>query len=177
MSKNTITDFWLDPQVQATPEALKAIEAADYIIFSPGSLYGSILSNFLPVGIPEALKASKAQKILITNLVSNRNQTHHFTPKKYLRVFQKYTGLKKPFDIFLAPAQSESAFDRKHPKVTASYANEHAHFLGWTTKELKELNKYSINVVTSDTIYITPQLNRLRHDPKKLAKTLKQIIR
>jgi len=176
MSKNMITDVWLEPKVQATPEALKVIEKADFIIFCPGSLYGSVLANFFPLGVKEALAGSKAQKILISNLVSNRNQTHHFTPKKYLKVFQKYTGLKRPFDIFLAPKQSQAFFNHRHPKVAAAYASEHAHFLGWTQKELKKLDKYHIKIVTSNTIYITPQLNRLRHDPAKLAKIFKKII-
>ena len=173
MSKNLITDVWLEPKVQATPEALKVIEKADFIIFCPGSLYGSVLANFLPLGVKEALASSKAQKILISNLVSNRNQTHHFTPKKYLKVFQKYTGLKRPFDIFLAPKQSQAFFNHRHLKVAAAYAGEHAHFLGWTKKELKILDKYHIKVVTSNTISITSHLNRLRHDPKKLAKIFK----
>jgi len=184
MSKNTITKLWLDPKVEATPEAITAIKRATHIIYCPGSLYGSILSNFLPHGIKTALKASKAKKILITNLVSNRNQTHHFTPKKYLRIFQKYTGLdpagrrgKKPFDILLAPKQSKLRFNRLHPKVAASYAGEHSHFLGWSKKKLHRLDHYNIKVVTSNTISITQQLNRLRHDPAKLSKILKKIIK
>ncbi|KKU33412.1 hypothetical protein A3K29_05285 [Candidatus Collierbacteria bacterium RIFOXYB2_FULL_46_14] len=177
MSKNTITKLWLDPKVQASPEAIRAIKTAKYIIYCPGSLYGSILSNFLPDGIKKALKASKAKKILITNLVSNRNQTHHFTPRKYLHIFQKYTGLKKPFNILLAPKQSKMRFNRLHPKIAASYACEHSHFLGWSSKKLRGLSRHHIKVVTSNTISITPQLNRLRHDPTKLAKILKKIIK
>lgn len=176
MSKNMITDVWLDPVVLATPEALQAIQAADYLIFCPGSLYGSILANFLPEGVREALKASKAQKILVTNLVSNRNQTHHFSPLKYLSIFRRYTGLKKPFDVFLAPQLSEAEFDQAHPEVATAYANEHAHFLGWTPNKLAKLSPHHIKVVTSNTISITSQFNRLRHDPAKLAKVFKKII-
>lgn len=177
MSRNTITKLWLDPKVKATPEAITAIKTATHIIYCPGSLYGSILSNFLPKGIKTALKASKAKKIIITNLVSNRNQTHHFTPKKYLRIFQRYTGLKKPFNLLLAPKQSRLCFNRLHPKIAASYANEHSHFLGWSKKERQSLHQYNIKVVTSNTISITPQLNRLRHDPTKLSHILKKIIK
>ncbi len=177
MSKNMISDVWLEPVVQATPEALKAIQEADYLIFCPGSLYGSILANLLPSGVQEAMSSTHAQKILITNLVSNRNQTHHFTPQKFFKIFQKYTGLSKPFDVFLAPTNSENVFDKKHLQVAKAYADEHAHFLGWTSEKLHKLDKYNIKVVTSDTISITPHLNRLRHDPTKLAKILKKIIK
>jgi uncharacterized cofD-like protein len=177
MSKNTIVDLWLDPDVPATPQAIDTIESADYIIYCPGSLYGSIISNFLPVGIKEALAVSKAQKILLTNLVTNRNQTHHFTPEKYLKVFRKYTGLEKPIDIFITPHITQKAFEKRFPKVARAYALEHSHFLSWTENELKRVQDKGIKVLTSDIISITPQLNRLRHDPKKLSKVLKKIIK
>lgn len=177
MSKNTIKDLWLDPDVPATPQAITALENADFIIFCPGSLYGSVIANFLPIGITEALKTSKAQKILITNLVSNRNQTHHFTPQKYLKVFQHFTNLDKPFDILVSPHISQKAFERKYPKVAKSYALEHAHFLGWTETELREFSDKDIKVITSDIISITPHLNRLRHDPRKLSHVFQQLIK
>ncbi|HSV95198.1 MAG TPA: 2-phospho-L-lactate transferase CofD family protein, partial [Spirochaetia bacterium] len=176
MSKNSIVDLWLDPDVPATPQAITAIEAADYVIYCPGSLYGSVLSNFLPIGIKEALATSKAQKILITNLVSNRNQTHHFTPEKYVCAFRKYTGLENPIDIILAPHIGQKAFEKRFPKVAKAYALEHAHFLGWTDNELKDTRDKGIKVLTSDIISITPQLNRLRHDSRKLAKVFRKLI-
>jgi len=177
MSKNTITDLWLDPDVPATPQAINAIEQADYLIYCPGSLYGSVISNFLPIGIKEALKVSKAQKILVTNLVSNRNQTHHFTPEKYLKVFRHFTDLKKPFDYIISPDITQKAFEKKYSKVAKSYALEHSHFLSWTRKDLKTATQKGIKILTSDIISITPQLSRLRHDPKKLSKVFKSIIK
>lgn len=177
MSKNAIVDIWLDPSVPATPQAIKALKEADFIIYCPGSLYGSIISNFLPKGIKEALTTSKAQKILITNLVSNRNQTHHFTPEKYLQVFRRFTGLNKPFDTVIVPHLSQKAFERRFFRVARSYSLEHSHFLGWSKSELKSIQTKGIKVSTSAIISITPQLNRLRHDPKKLAKVFKKIIR
>lgn len=184
LSKNMIAHVWLDPVVPATPEALRAIETADYLIFCPGSLYGSILSNFLPLGVQEALATSKAHKIVITNLVSNRNQTHRFTPSQYLKVFQKYTGQNStrrrgpsPFDTLIVPHLSTAQFNRRYPKIAAAYADEHSHFLGWSPEKLKKLTNKNIKVVTSNTISITSQLNRLRHDPAKLAKIFKKIIR
>lgn len=177
MSKNSIVDIWLDPDVPATPQAIEAIEQADYLIYCPGSLYGSIISNFLPVGIKEALAASKAQKILITNLVSNRNQTHGFTPQNYVKVFQKYTDLPRPIDILICPHLSRQEFQHRYPQIARSYSLEHSHFLGWSPEELQKFTENDIKIITSDTISITPHLNRLRHDPKKLSRVLKKIIK
>lgn len=176
LSKNDIVDIWLDPDVPATPQAIVAIENADYIIYCPGSLYGSVIANFLPVGIKEALAASRAQKILITNLVSNRNQTHRFTPEKYLKIFRRFTGLEKPFDTIISPHISKKAFEKRFSKIAKSYALEHSHFLSWSKKELKNITNKDIKVLTSDIISITPHLNRLRHDPKKLSRVLKKLL-
>lgn len=176
MSANTISKIWLDHPVTATPEAISAITTADYIIYSPGSIYGSIISNFLPQGITSALKKTSARKILITNLVSNRNQTHQFTPSDYLQIFRTYTKLKKPFDIFIYPDISQEQFDRKHPRVAATYAAEHSHFLGWTKDHTSSLKSQGIHVETGKIYSVTPHLNRLRHDPRQLARIFKKLL-
>jgi uncharacterized cofD-like protein len=177
MSTNSITKIWLDHQVKATPEAISAISRADYLIYSPGSIYGSIISNFLPQGIVAALKKSKAQKILVTNLVSNRNQTHRFSPLDYLHLFQKYTQLKEPFSVFICPDISETKFDHKYRQIASTYATEHSHFLGWTGKELQPLAKQKINIVQADIFSITKELSRIRHDPEKLALLFKNLLK
>ncbi len=51
---------WLDPEPTLYPEAKKAIEEADYIIFGPGSLYCSIIPNLLVKGMQEAIEKSNA---------------------------------------------------------------------------------------------------------------------
>ncbi len=176
MSKNLITDIWPDPDVPATPQAIEVISTADYIIYCPGSLYGSVISNLLPIGISDALMVSSAQKILVTNLVSNRNQTHHFTPDRYLKVFRKYTHTEFPFNILICPNLSQNSFEKRYPHIAKSYALEHAHFLGWTVNELDAVSRKGIKIESSDIISITPHLNRLRHDPQKLARVFKKII-
>jgi uncharacterized cofD-like protein len=178
MSKNLITNIWIEPQVSGSYEAIKALQNATHIIFCPGSLYGSIISNFLPKGIKTALKKSNAKKILVTNLVSNRNQTHLFTPQKFLKTFQKYTHLHKPFDYLVCPRISQKKFENKYPMVAENYSLEHSHFHGWSKKSLEKFEKrYDIKVARSDIISITPHLNRLRHNPQKLSQVLKKIIK
>ena len=176
MSANIISKIWLDRKVKASPEAVNAIRSATHIIFCPGSIYGSIIVNLLPEGITSALKSSPAVKILISNLVSNRNQTHAFTPMDYYHLFKKYSRLNRPFDIFISPSVTLSEFEKKYPKAAANYATEHSHFLGWNHNQLAILAKYNIRSVTSDCIAVTPGLSRIRHSPDALSQTLKQLI-
>ncbi|OGD09420.1 hypothetical protein A2397_01895 [Candidatus Amesbacteria bacterium RIFOXYB1_FULL_44_23] len=176
LSTNVITHIWLDRPVKATKQAVTAIQEATHIIYSPGSIYGSVISNLLPTGITSALKSSKATTIFVSNLVSNRNQTHRFSPADFLRLFQKYTKLKHPFDYFICPHLTENQFDTKYPKVADTYAAEHSHFLGWTDSQLQELIKSDITPVKADVFSITPTLYRIRHDPAKLARVLKPLL-
>jgi len=176
MSSNTITKVWLDPKATATPEAVSAIGEATHVIYCPGSLYGSVLANFLPEGIKDAFKKTHAEKILVSNLVSDRNQTHNFTPDDFLRIFSQYSGLTLPFDYLIAPHISQPEFESSYPAVAQNYAHEHSHFLGWTPDQISPVTAKGVHVVTADIFSVTPQLNRLRHDPVKLSKVLQEII-
>lgn len=176
MSKNTITSFSLDSKVKATAESLKAIFQATHIFYCPGSIYGSILANFLPLGVTAALKKSHARKILITNLVSDRNQTHKFSLLDYLHIFQKYTQLKKPFDYVLSPDLSFSQFNSKYPRVAKNYEQEHSYFLGFSDHLPREFTKEKIQVFFEPIFSITPTLLRIRHDPLKLGKAIKKLL-
>lgn len=60
-----IKKVWLEPKGQVYAEADRALRRADYIIFSPGSLYTSIIATLLPRGVKEAIKASKAKLIYV----------------------------------------------------------------------------------------------------------------
>lgn len=64
---------------QALPESLQAIRDADLIILGPGSLYTSIIPNFLVDGISEAVASSRAAKLLILNIVTQDGETEGYT--------------------------------------------------------------------------------------------------
>jgi len=176
MSADTVKKIWLDPKVRAFPQAIELIEKADYLIFPCGSLHGSILVNFLPKGVKLALKNSKAKKILVTNLASNRNETHDFSPTDYVKIFQRYSGLKKPIDYILVPNLTRQEFMDNHKDVAARYAFDHSYFLGWSNSELKKVEALGVRVIRHDAMIIDPILKRLRHDPQKLAAEFKKIF-
>ena len=47
----------------ALPESVRAIREADIVVIGPGSLYTSIIPNFLVSGIADAVRQSRALKI------------------------------------------------------------------------------------------------------------------
>jgi len=67
------------------PETLAAIRAADVITIGPGSLFTSIVPNLLVPGVAEALRASKAVKVFICNVMTQPGETVGFTASDHLR--------------------------------------------------------------------------------------------
>ncbi len=68
-SKEDVARLFLDPSVSAHAPAIQAIREAEIICIGPGSFYTSVLPNFLPIGISEAIGRSSAPIIFIENLM------------------------------------------------------------------------------------------------------------
>ncbi|PKQ14191.1 MAG: hypothetical protein CVT68_13160, partial [Actinobacteria bacterium HGW-Actinobacteria-8] len=53
-------------------EAIEAIDAAEAVVIGPGSLYTSLVPNFLVAGIVDALKRSSAHRVYVCNVANFR---------------------------------------------------------------------------------------------------------
>ena len=126
---------------KANPKALEAIKQADVIVFGPGDLFTSILPNLLVKGVSEAIRKSKAKKILITNIMTKFGQTDGFNVSDFVKVLESY--LKGKIDIVLA--------NNKLPKkeILKKYAKEKASFVEADTKALLKLK---VDAVAQDLI-------------------------
>lgn len=78
------------PQPQGA--ALQAIDEADAIILGPGSLYTSIMPNLLIDKIAEHIKASKAPKIYICNVMTQPGETDGYTAAAHVAALQRLAG-------------------------------------------------------------------------------------
>ena len=56
----------------------------------PGSLYTSIIPNFLVDGISEAVAASKAKKLLIMNIMTQDGESEGYTGADHIRALLKH---------------------------------------------------------------------------------------
>ena len=59
----------------ANQKAIEEIMIADYIVIGPGSLFTSIIPNFLVPEIVEAIEKSNAPKLYICNLMTQPGET------------------------------------------------------------------------------------------------------
>ncbi len=167
-----ITRAFLKPKAKGNYRAVHAIKNADYIIICPGDLYTSLIPNFLPIGISRAMQSSKAHIIMIMNLMTKRGQTSNYRASDHIRDIEHYMG--KKVDIVLlnnAPVK----------KDIISYYTSHGEHLVEDDLDLLSKVKIMRRDLLAQDVYKTTQADKLvrsiqRHDPEKVAKTLRSII-
>lgn len=167
MSLDKVEKVWIDPVVKANNKAVEALLEADVVIICPGSLYGSVLANFLPKGIKEAYNKSKAKKILMANIVSSANEGRNYDQSDYIELFKKYLSNKNPFDLIVMP--DLKIFDKNLlDKVLESYKMEHSFPLKINHKKEQKIKEADIAMIEKINL-------RLRHSEEKLAVFFKEL--
>jgi uncharacterized cofD-like protein len=75
-------------QPRATPQAIDAILAAQWLTFGPGSWFSSVMPHFLLTEQAEAIQNSKAGKIFILNLAESQmgNEFAGYSPEEHLEL-------------------------------------------------------------------------------------------
>lgn len=74
----------------ACPEAVAALDAADWVVIGPGSWFTSVLPNLLVPGLRAALGRTSAKRILVLNLGEQKGETSGFSPENHLEVLASH---------------------------------------------------------------------------------------
>ncbi|MDQ3157603.1 MAG: uridine diphosphate-N-acetylglucosamine-binding protein YvcK [Actinomycetota bacterium] len=74
----------------ACPEAVAAIDAADWVVIGPGSWFTSVMPNLLVPGLRAALGRTSAKRILVLNLGEQKGETSGFSPENHLEVLASH---------------------------------------------------------------------------------------
>jgi uncharacterized cofD-like protein len=152
--KHAIKSVLLNRNVKSNPEAISAIDQSDIIFVGPGSLYTSLIPNFLLKGIKKSYINSSALKVYICNVSTERGETESFTVQKHLEVLSKY-GI-----FFDAIIINNQAFE---PQRGDGYVNP---------VELGVID----NKVTQIFSDIVDENNYLYHSSEKLGKVAYKIV-
>ncbi|MDF2854742.1 MAG: hypothetical protein K0Q87_593 [Neobacillus sp.] len=164
-SGKKIKKVFLTPRViRPLPETLQAIRQADLIIIGPGSLYTSILPNLLVPKLGEEVSRSHAKKVYICNLMTQAGETHGYTASDHVKALLDH--MSGPFIDTILVNNEEVPED-----IQLRYNEELADPVKYDLPRLYELG---LEVVHAD---IAIQENgALRHDPKKVAKILYNLL-
>lgn len=153
---NKIVKVGYDKEITVNPKVLQAINEADLIIFSSGSLLTSIVPNIIDKSVIKAIKNAKAEKMYICNLFTQPGETDDFTVKNHIEYLEKYLG-KNEIDIVIANNEKINS------KLAMKYANEEQKDpVVLDTEELEKRNTY----VIQDKLY-TIENGVYRHDSLK----------
>jgi len=164
--KVKIKNLFLYPQKpNPTPLALKRIREADFILIGPGSLYTSILPNFLIDKVSEETNKSKALKIFILNLLTQPGETDFFKASDHLKEFLRISGLKKIDIVLASKTKPEKEFLKKIKEENKEIVKI----------DKKNLEKLGVKVIENDLALIKDTY--FKHSPQKLRRALKFVFK
>jgi len=162
-SHEPIARLSLEPAgAQPLDEVLRAIADADAIVLGPGSLYTSVLPNFLVEGIARAVAASPALKIYICNVMTQPGETDAFTASKHVRVLLEQTGERVCETVIVNEEPPRRLLD--------AYAEEGQIPVRPDRDATEALG---VRVVGASVISET---DTVRHDPAKLADVVLKLV-
>ena len=90
-----------DKDITVNPKVIKAVNEADLIIFSSGSLLTSVVPHLIDKGLVNIINKAKAEKVYICNLFTQPGETDDFTVKDHIDYIEKYLG-KGNLDVVIA---------------------------------------------------------------------------
>ncbi|MFL7792706.1 MAG: uridine diphosphate-N-acetylglucosamine-binding protein YvcK [Anaerolineae bacterium] len=160
-ANEVIERVYLEPDdIPAYPEAVHALLEADLIVAGPGSLYTSVLPNLLVPDIARAVKASKALKVYVCNVATQRGETEEYTAGDHVAALEAHVG-KGLFPIVLV--NSNLRVNLESPGVEMVKAEFPAEFPP----------DADYQVFRADLV---DQAQPWRHDSNKLALTLLRLL-
>ena len=88
-----VSRVWVEPKGARAPlGAISAIEAADAVVFSPGSLFTSTLPSLLGLGVREALASFGGPVLYVANVMTQPGETTGFTVAEHLQALAEHIG-------------------------------------------------------------------------------------
>lgn len=147
----------------ALPESVRAIREADLIVIGPGSLYTSIIPNFLVHGISEAVASSSAPKIYVMNIMTQDGETEGYSGYDHVEALLRHAP--DTIDVCIANSQ-QIPEDLLQP-----YRLEGVEPI---RLERGKIEKLGIRVVEYPLVTGT---RYIRHDSKLLAQAVMEVYR
>ncbi|MCU0266822.1 MAG: uridine diphosphate-N-acetylglucosamine-binding protein YvcK [Actinomycetia bacterium] len=99
------------PGPPGCPEAVQAVDEADWVVLGPGSWFTSVLPHLLVPDLRAALMRTPAQRLVALNLVSQPGETEGFSPETHLDVLVAHAPDLR-LDVVLADERTTVDPDR-----------------------------------------------------------------
>lgn len=139
-----------------TPEAIEAIQTADLIILSMGSLYTSIIPNLLCHDLVSAINKSSAKIMYVCNMMTQPGETDNFNVSDHIKTLNRYLG-KRKVDVVIA----------NNGEIRQDLINKYA-VLEQKSPVKIDKEKIKDEIIIEDDFVIVDD-NMIRHNNLKLA--------
>lgn len=165
-AKSPIKQIFLkDGNIKATAEVIEAIKTANIIVFGPGELYTSILSNLLIEDVSKAIIRSRAKKVYVSNIMNQKGETYGYTLAKYINELERYIG-KHVIDYAVV---NDGMITEE---MMADFNQEESYPV---KIDIENIQNRAISVIRDDLVLTAP--GSIIHDSDKIAEIIVSITK
>ena len=165
--RKQINNLFLVPHhgdsISVYPPVFDAISCADYIILGPGDLFTSIISCLVIAGIKEALQKTSAKILYILNIMTKFGETHNFKGSDFVETLEECIARQVDGIIYNTK--------RPNKEILKKYSKQNAAFVEFENDHIWKENRiiHASDLLADSGVTV-------RHDSKKLASFIKEII-
>ncbi len=157
VDKRNIKRVFYKENPTPTAEALKALEEADLIVLSMGSLFTSVIPNLICDKIVEALEKSRAKIMYVCNMMTQPGETDSFSVTDHVSMLNQYLGKRKVDVVIANNGKIDAALAHKYETLEQKDAVRY---------DAENFSKMDNQVIGDDLVMISN--NMIRHNVTKL---------
>lgn len=164
-NNSPIKRVFIEPEkAKALKDAVDAILEADAVILGPGSLYTSVIPNLLIKDITNALDKTKALKIYVSNIMTQKGETDNYSVEDHVKAIFKHSKNGIIDYVMVNVGKLDKELEEK-------YSEETSRLVSIDEEKLKAMN---VDIIESDFIKVKDGF--IRHNAEKLAAILIETI-
>ena len=156
--KHKVKRVYYKEEPVPTKEAVKALEEADLIILSMGSLFTSIIPNLICDGIRSAIDRSRGKIMYVCNMMTQPGETDNFKVSDHIRLLNQYLGNHKIDVVIANDGKIDEDMARRYESLEQKDSVE---------LDREETGTLVPRVISDD--YVAVKNNLLRHNVMKLS--------
>ena len=149
-----------DRDFRIPPEIAQRVSRADLVVFSPGSLYTSILPHLIAPEVLRALASTGAPLMYVSNLVTQPGETDGYDVSSHVRVLNRYLEeSRRKIDVVVA---NNEEID---PRIIEKYLQTENKRVARLDRA--EVESLGVRIIEGDIFSIEDE--RVRHNALKTA--------
>ncbi|MCI8446295.1 MAG: YvcK family protein [Bacilli bacterium] len=153
-----IEEVYYLKEPKVCPKALKAIENADLIILSMGSLFTSIIPNLICKEMIEALSKTSAKIMYVCNMMTQPGETDNFKASDHVNLLNSYLRSRKVDVLIVNNGEIEQDLCEKYETLEQKDP---------VALDRENLEKLNLEIISDDFVCIEGGF--LRHNVNRLA--------